>query len=248
MRARSRLRTAGNERAAGAVPCGALALLLLAPAVPGQSPPDTATPVSRTELCVTEGEVGQGPDGSLKVQVPKMRAYVMRPVADAVAVRLTYQGPSSEQAALGSGELRGQFALKLRALDACNLVYVTWRLTPAPKLVVQVKNNPRQHSSSECSNHGYRTLKPQLAAPLPQLAPGETRVLRAEIAAARLRVFVDGVPVWEGELGEFAAMRSAPVGVRSDNVRAAFRLEAGPGTPLTAAGVPACHAGAGEAE
>ena len=244
MSARSCLRTAGNERAARGVPV----LLLLVPAVHAQSPPAPSTPVARAELCVTEGELGQGPDGSLTVSVPKMRAIVMRPVADAVAVRLTYQGPSRDESALGSGEVRGQFALKLRALDACNLVYVSWRVTPASKLVVQVKNNPRQHASSECTNHGYQTLKPRLATPVPQLAPGETHELRAEISAATLRVLVDNHAVWEGELGEFAAMTSGPVGVRSDNVRASFVLQAGPGTPLTAAQLPACHPGAAEAE
>jgi hypothetical protein len=245
MRKQLTLRTGGNERAASR---GALALLLLAPAVHGQSPPATATPVARAELCVTEGELAPGPDGSLTVSVPKMRAYVLRPVADAVAVRLTYQGASSEQSALGSGAVRGQFALKLRALDACNLLYVAWRLTPASQLVVQVKNNPRQHSSSECSNHGYQTLKPRQAAPLPRLAPGDTHELRAEISAATLRVFVDDRPVWEGELGEFAAMTTGPVGVRSDNVRATFALLAGPGVALTAAQLPACRTRAGEAE
>ena len=248
MRARSRLRTAGNERAPGVLAPHALALVLLAPAAHGQSPVSTATPVAREELCVTEGEIAQGPDGSLTVRVPKMRAFVMRPVADAVAVRLTYQGPSREQSALGSGDVRGQFALKLRALDACNLLYITWRVTPTSKLVVQVKKNPRQHSSSECSNHGYQTLKPRLAAPLPQLAPGETHVMRAEIAAATLRVLVDGRPVWQGELGEFADLASGPVGVRSDNVRAAFRLEVGPGTALIPAQLPACRAGVAGAE
>jgi hypothetical protein len=248
MRAGSRLRTARHERTPAELARRALALVLLAPVVHGQSPAAAAAPVARGELCVTEGAIAPGPDGSLTVGVPKMRAFVMRPVADAIAVHLTYQGPTSEQSALGSGELRGQFALKPRALDACNLLYVTWRLTPAAKLVVQVKNNPRQHSSPECSNHGYHTLKPRLAAPLPQLAPGDTRLMRAEISAATLRVFVDGNLVWEGELGEFADLPMGPVGVRSDNVRAAFRLEAGPGTALTAAQLPACRAGVAETE
>ena len=37
------------------------------------------------------------------------------------------------------GELRRQFGLKLRAQDACNLVYVMWRIEPASKLVVSIK-------------------------------------------------------------------------------------------------------------
>ena len=245
MRAGSCLRTAGHEpRRAGPVLCP----LLLLSGVQAQPPAEPAAAVGRTDLCVTEGSLAQDTDGSLSVDVPKMRAFVLRPVADAVAARLTYRGPTDEQSALGSGEVRRQFALKLRALDACNLVYVTWRITPASKLVVQVKNNPGQHSSSECTNHGYQTLKPRLAAPLPPLLPGETHLLRAEIALGTLRAFVDGRPVWEGELGAFAAMSAAPVGVRSDNVRASFRLEAGPGVPIAAAQLPACRTGPESAE
>ena len=35
---------------------------------------------------------------------------------------------------------------KLRAEDACNLVYVMWRIEPQSRLVVSVKRNPGQHA------------------------------------------------------------------------------------------------------
>src|SRR5215475_3890087 len=85
MRVGLRLRTGSHEYSVGAAWRGALMWLLLTPAAQGQSPPATATTVTRAELCVTEGAIAQGPDGSLTVSVPKMRAFVMRPVADAVA-------------------------------------------------------------------------------------------------------------------------------------------------------------------
>jgi len=220
-----------------------LPLMLVAALVRGQSPPLTPTAVERTSLCVTEGGLEDSADGSLAVTLPKMRAFVRLPIADAAQAQFTYLGPSANESPLASGQMRRQFGLKLRALDACNLLYVMWRIAPESRLVVQLKNNPGQHSSAECTNHGYQTIKPRLAAPLPRLQLGESHVLRARISGEELRVSVDDRIVWQGNLSGSAAMMSGPVGVRSDNARIRFNLSAGPGPALAAAQLPACRPG-----
>ncbi len=90
-----------------------------------------------------------------------MRAYLNAITAHQVEVHFTYLGSTGNEARLGSGELRRQFGLKLRAQDACNLVYAMWRIEPESKLVVSIKSNPGQHTSAECGNRGYRNIKPQ---------------------------------------------------------------------------------------
>ena len=100
--------------------------------------------VARANLCVTEGAIEELPGERLSVSVSKMRAYVNAFTPQLVEGRFTYLGPTENEARLGSGELRRQFGLKLRAQDACNLVYAMWRIEPESKLVVSVKNNPGQ--------------------------------------------------------------------------------------------------------
>jgi len=183
--------------------------------------------VSRSEFCVTEGALEELPQGLLSVTSTKMRAYLTRRTEQAVEARFTYQGPTNNEARLGSGALRRQFGLKLRAQDACNLVYAMWRIEPTSKLVVSVKNNPGQHRSAECGNRGYRTIRPSrsVAVSLPEI--GQTHTLLAVMEGAELRVFADGSLVWEGSVGAEAMTFDGPVGMRSDNVRLTLTLSAG---------------------
>ncbi len=153
------------------------------------------TPLGRSDLCVTEGAVETLHGQRVSVDVPKMRAYVTRRTAEMIEVRFTYLGATGKEARLGSGEMRRQFGLKLRAQDACNLVYAMWRIEPESKLVVSVKTNPGQHTSAQCTIHGYRNVKPQHSMPVPQLRPGDTHTLRAELNLDQLRVFVDNAVV-----------------------------------------------------
>jgi len=175
--------------------------------------------VSRERLCVTEGAVEGVPAGRLTVNVSKMRAYVNALTPQLVEVQFTYLGSTENEARLGSGELRRQFGLKLRAQDACNLVYVMWHIDPESKLVVSTKSNPGQHTSAECGNRGYRNIKPRHSIPVPSLRPGETHTLRAEMNGDYLHVFTDNSPVWEGPLGGDVLAFDGPVGIRSDNAR-----------------------------
>jgi hypothetical protein len=224
--------------------CGALTLMLPAPGVHAQRPAADLGPLDRAGLCVTEGALEPASPGSFTVATAKMRAVARLAVADAAEMRFTYLGPTAVQSALGSGAVRQQWGLKLHALDACNLLYVMWRLTPASTLVVQTKSNPGQHLSRECANHGYPTLKPRLSAALPVLSPGQSHALRAQIQGGELLATVDGRTVWEGELGPGVGSEGA-VGVRSDNVRLRFSL-AGARERAPAAQPPPCRGDSGE--
>jgi hypothetical protein len=188
----------------------------------------TAGSISKANLCVTEGTIEELPGQRLSVNVAKMRAYVNAYTQQQAEVRFTYLGGTSNEAPLASGEMRRQFGLKLRAQDACNLVYAMWRIEPESKLVVSVKSNPGQHTSAQCGNRGYQNIKPTRSQPVPILNPGDTHTLRAEMNGAELRVFADKSLVWEGSVGPEALTFDGPVGIRSDNARLQIDLETGP--------------------
>jgi hypothetical protein len=204
--------------------------------------------VSRADLCVTEGTIDDLPGQGLGVSVPKMRAYVNAPTPPLVEAHFTYLGSTGNEARLGSGELRRQFGLKLRAEDACNLVYAMWRIEPESKLVVSVKNNPGQHSSAECGNRGYRNIKPRRSTPVPVLRPGATHTLRAEMNGDEMKVFADNTMVWEGSVGPEAVRFEGPVGIRSDNARLQIELRAGLPLKAQSGSAPGCRSGPGESE
>ena len=183
--------------------------------------------VTRDNLCVTEGAIDKAAGGRLSINMPKMRAYVNTWTAQDVEARFTYLGPTAQESRLGSGQVRRQFGLKLRAQDPCNLVYAMWRIEPESKLVVSVKRNPGQHTSAECGNRGYQNIKPQRFTAVPFLRPGDSHVLRAEMRGENLRVFADDSEVWEGNVDPDAAGLEGPVGMRSDNARLELDLKVG---------------------
>lgn len=183
--------------------------------------------IAQDRLCVTEGAVGNTPDNRLTVDSTKMRAYVHAWTAQSLRAHFTYVGPTAQESRLGSGEVRRQFGLKLRAQNACNLVYVMWRFEPESRIVVSVKRNPSQTTSSECRNRGYQNIKARQSHATPLLRPGDRHDLAATMRGTELTVTVDGKEVWEGDAGPEAADLSGPVGIRSDNVRLALDLEAG---------------------
>lgn len=201
------------------------------------------TTITRENLCVTEGTVEKVSGNAMRVSVPKMRAYLAEGTPPSAEMRFTYLGPTSKDSALGSGAMRRQLGLKLRAQDACNLVYVIWRIEPESKLVVSVKQNAGEHTSAECGNRGYRNIKPFKAAAAPRLESGQSHTLRAEMNRDELRVFADGRQVWEGSVGPDAARLVGPVGIRSDNAQVEFTLKV-PTPDHTNASGSACKAGA----
>jgi|SRR5579859_7692308 len=216
-----------------------LVLVFLGESTLSAGPPHALTPVPRANLCVTEGSIEETPDHRLSVNVPKMRAYVNAYTQPVAQVQFTYLGSTPNEAPLASGEMRRQFGLKLRAEDACNLVYAMWRIEPESKLVVSVKSNPGQHTSAQCGNRGYQNMKPLHSSPLPALRPGETHTLRAEMSGAEVKVFADGSLVWDGSVGANALGFDGPVGIRSDNARLEINLETGQPTQQSS---PGCRA------
>lgn len=201
-----------------------LGLPLLAAHAGGDSPALPEQPLPAASLCVTEGKIRELDNGRASVSVPKMRAYAQQGGSDFADLQFRYRGPTEVLQALASGAERVQLGLKLRAQDACNLLYVMWRVEPRSELVVSVKSNPGQRLSSECANHGYRDLKPQLSSPLPRLVNGEPHRLRAEIRSEELWVFADEHAVWRGPLDSTAKGFHGPVGLRTDNASMEFAL------------------------
>jgi len=193
-----------------------------------QSSEPRLTPVARADLCVTEGAIAELSGHRLSVSVAKMRAYLDVKTSQSIEAHFRYLGATGNEARLGSGELRRQFGLKLRAQDACNLVYVMWRVVPESKIVVSVKSNPGQHTSAECGNRGYRNIKPRRSKPVRTLSPGDAHTLRDDMGGSEIRVLVDNGLVWEGSVGADVLKLDGPVGIRSDNARLEIELRAGP--------------------
>ena len=212
------------------------------------SPDESLHPVSRNDLCITEGSIAEAPRAQLAVNVPKMRAYLQTWTHPAIEARFTYLGSTGNEARLGSGELRRQFGLKLRAQDACNLVYAMWRIEPESKLVVSIKTNPGQHTSAECANRGYRNIKPTHSKPVPTLRPGQSHTLRAEMNRDHLNVFADNELVWEGSVGPEALTFDGPVGIRSDNAKLELQLLTGAQRKMPPGVAEGCRTGLGESE
>ena len=209
-----------------------LAAILMYPAYQGSAFGSGPRQISRGELCVTEGEIETQGSGQLRVDDSKMRAYAAFRTSPVAELRFTYLGPTGEMSKLGSGTVRQQLGLKLRAQDACNLVYVMWRISPESKLVASVKRNPGKSTSAECGNQGYRNVKPQRSIPVPALTPGSSHLLRAEMQEDHLNVLVDRTLVWEGSVGNDPLSFSGPVGMRTDNVRLTFEFLADASTPI----------------
>jgi hypothetical protein len=156
-----------------------------------------------------------------------MRAYVDAYTQPSAEVQFTYLGSTGNEAPLASGEMRRQFGLKLRAQDACNLVYVMWRIEPESKLVVSVKSNPGEHASAQCGNRGYKNIKPRHSVPVSALTAGSTHTLRADMNGAEIRVYADNSLAWEGSVDPEALAFNGPVGIRSDNARLVIDLRTG---------------------
>jgi hypothetical protein len=170
--------------------------------------------VAHDALCVTMGAIANAAIGE-----PTVRAFAIGTSGDAAQLTFTYAGASRADRALENGELRRQVGLKLRAQNSCNVVYVMWRIAPKPGLAVQVKHNPGKVRHEECGAGGYIKVKPSSSSAIPELAPGTTHTLRAEIRGDQLDAWIDGELAWHGRLPDEARELSGPAGLRTDNVR-----------------------------
>jgi hypothetical protein len=75
---------------------------------------------------------------------------------------------------------------------------------------------------------------------------GSTHTLRAVMDGVELKVFADGAPVWEGNVGAEAARLHGPVGIRSYNARLTLTLGAKRSRPGEKENLPPCSHDAGE--
>jgi hypothetical protein len=182
-----------------------------------------AVPVSR--LCVTAGRIEPVGGHMGRVNAGEMRAIVAGNDSGLAAeIEFTYHGPSGDVRPLGSGELRRQVGLKLRARDTCNVVYVMWHIDPTPGVLVSVKYNPDMSKNEECGPTGYINLKSREASQPPPILPGVRHILRAEVQGTILYVSADTVVVWQDPLPTEAFSFNGPAGVRSDNIAFDFEL------------------------
>lgn len=198
-------------------------------ASPERAPAQKLVPAA--ELCVSRGKAAIG--GA--VDDPTTRATARGSVGDGAALEFVYRGDTAAVRELASGQARRQLGLKLRAANGCNLVYVMWRLDPAPKIDVSVKLNPGGLDHDDCGAEGYTKVKPTKSWRVPVLAEGDKHTLRAAISGDDLTAWIDERVVWRGRLPAAARALVGPAGFRSDNL--AFDLvgfAAGAGDPTAA--------------
>jgi len=174
---------------------------------------------------VTDGKIERAPGKRLKVSTKEMRATLKFTTEQSATVKFTYLGPTKEVAHLGSGEVRSQFGIRLRAHDDCNAVYVIWHFAPDQRIAVSVKRNPGKRTHADCLDHGYiNNIKPRIL-DLPQpVEVNQPHILTASMSGSDLTVTADNKLVWWGDLGAVVLAFSGPVGLRSDNARVLFDL------------------------
>ncbi len=176
---------------------------------------------------VPDGKIVKAAGNRLMVSTKEMRATLKFPTQQDVTVNFSYLGPTAEVSHLGSGEVRSQFGIKLRAQDTCNIVYIMWHFAPDQKIAVSVKRNPGQRTHEECLDRGYiNNMKPRVSAPAPPVRPDEPHSLSASMQGSNLSVMADERVVWQGDLGPVAMEFNGPVGLRSDNARVIFDFAA----------------------
>ena len=179
--------------------------------------------VKLDQLHVTNGKITRTSDERLEVSTKEMRAVLNFATAQEARVNLTYLGPTKEVSKLGSGEVRSQFGLKLRAQDNCNLVYVMWHFAPDKKIAVSVKRNPGESTHEQCLDHGYiNKFQPRVSKQPKPVSPDQRHTLGASMRGSELKVTADDEIVWEGDLGKVALEFDGPVGLRSDNAHVVF--------------------------
>jgi hypothetical protein len=211
-----------------------IALIALAAALAATPVAATGAPawkaVKRANLVVTEGTITSAGKVTLRTRSAAMRAVVRDGGRHAARARLRFKllGDSETVKPLGSGQVRRQIGLKLRAADPCNLLYVMWHAAPDSVVEISVKRNTGQTTSAQCGNRGYTEVA---SIPMPQpdqrLHTLEARTRRAAGGALVLAVYADGSLARRLTLpAELAAGLEGPIGVRSDNGDYVFRLSA----------------------
>lgn len=196
----------------------------------------TLAPVPLKNMCVTDGTAMPNQDGTIRIDTPSIRAVANGTDGRLAEIRFRYLGPPADAKPLASGEVRRQIALKLRAMDTCNVVYAAWHIEPDTKIVVSIKRNSAWHTNNECHASGYTTIRPTTTTPAMPIKPGETHIFRAVLQGTTLVLTADGTTVWSGTLPDTINTLDGPSGFRTDNARFDLQFLAG-----TAAPNPAFH-------
>lgn len=157
-----------------------------------------------------------------RITHPSVRATLDGSDGGSAGMSFVYRGSTVDTIPLGSGQIREQVGLRLRAQNACNCVYVMWRWEPGePMIEVSVKHNPGQSQSSECGSAGYTKIEPALFTAVGQPIVDQHYTLRASAIGPFVHVWLDGGSVesmvWCGELTEAGALMRGAAGFRTDN-------------------------------
>jgi hypothetical protein len=180
------------------------------------------TSARQSDFEVSDGRIDKAAGGRLSVSSKEMRATLKHASpSQKVTLNFIYLGPTREIAHLGSGEVRHQFGIKLKAQDTCNLIYVMWNFD-TQKIAVSVKLNPGQRTHEQCLDHGYNNIKPRVSAAPPSLKADQPHTLSADLQGLDLAVKADGELVWQGTLLPVVLNFKGPVGLRSDNAHVVF--------------------------
>ena len=172
---------------------------------------------------VTDGKIQAAGKHRLLVSTKEMRATLKFTTEQSATVKFTYLGPTKEVSRLGSGQVRSQFGIKLRAQNDCNVIYVMWHFAPDQKIAVSIKHNPGKRTHAACLDRGYiNNIKPRITDAPPPVEPNQPHLLTATMSDSDLTVTADNKMVWWGNLGPVALALRGPVGLRSDNARLLF--------------------------
>jgi hypothetical protein len=207
--------------------CATLSLATAMGTTSATPPHSPVQSVAADDLCVTNGAIKPLANGHLVVETASSRAVLRYQTIPVAEIRFRYLGPSAGSKPLASGELRRQIGIKLRAQDTCNLLYAMWHIEPDSKIAVSVKRNPRMATHEQCGANGYVNITPLVDVVRPQIGPGPSHRLRAELHDTDLTLFADDAMVWQGNLGTQRIDFNGPVGLRTDNARFEFEFFAG---------------------
>jgi hypothetical protein len=169
------------------------------------------------DLQVTTGRVQESNPGRFLIDEPEVRAVLRSGTARFAAANFEYVGPTARRAALASGRVRRQVALKLRARDGCNVVYVAWRIEPESGIEVSIKRNPGLTTHSQCGTRGYSRVAPESANKPVAIERGTKHSLEATLDGQALVVLADGALAWRGRLPAEILQFDGPAGFRTDN-------------------------------
>jgi len=191
--------------------------------------------VDYRNLKVTSGKIEQTKSGLFSIKHNTVRATEIRHpggYARHAKLRFSFKGRSDKTRKLASGSIKRQIGLKLRAKNACNLVYVMWSFLPTERITVHTKRNPGKSKSKQCGNNGYKLLKKYDVPASKSALDGRTARLQADFVTKGSTYYVDvyvdnkrviSVPID----ASFGSNVVGAAGLRSDNGKYLFRFWSG---------------------